>query len=330
MSKQYWFMLALAGASAVSQLHADNFADEVVSYHPGSGYAVRYTNLEAVLGEPSRVNPFADLTDPFNPPYGTNQILSVGTGGWGTVELREPIHNHPRNSFGLDFTIFGNSGFIITNEFDFTTFDWVGTPATDGSLFGHNEGETRVLVSRDGLHFYELDQGHAPTVDFLFPTAGDGDFGRPVHPGLTQDDFAGLTVDQIRALYNGSAGGASYDISWARDAQGRRVFLPFIRFIRVEVLSGKSEIDGFAAVERPRRGDWEEDALIELDSFQAVTARLEDAACTQTGTDGETALVHCAGRIILSYDNEDQELDLSVRTYQVTQEGGDWLVCGVR
>jgi hypothetical protein len=77
-------------------------------------------------------------------------------------------------------------------------------------------------------------------------------------------------------------------------------------------------------------GEWEEDALIELDSFQAVTARLEDAACTQTGTDGETALVHCTGSIIASYNDEDQELDLSVRTYQVTQEGGDWLVCGVR
>lgn len=77
-------------------------------------------------------------------------------------------------------------------------------------------------------------------------------------------------------------------------------------------------------------GAWEDDALIELDSFQAVTARLENAACTQTGTDGETALIHCTGKIILSYDNEDQELDLSVRTYQVTQEGGDWLVCGVR
>ena len=77
-------------------------------------------------------------------------------------------------------------------------------------------------------------------------------------------------------------------------------------------------------------GDWEEDALIELDSFQAVTARLENAACTQTGMDGETSLVDCTGSIIASYNDEDQELDLSVRTYQVTQEGSDWLVCGVR
>lgn len=77
-------------------------------------------------------------------------------------------------------------------------------------------------------------------------------------------------------------------------------------------------------------GAWEEDALIELDSFQAVTARLEGPACEQTGSDGQTALVLCSGSIIASYNNEDQELDLSVRTYQVVQEGGDWLVCGVR
>jgi hypothetical protein len=77
-------------------------------------------------------------------------------------------------------------------------------------------------------------------------------------------------------------------------------------------------------------GEWEEDALIELDSFQAVTTRLEGLACEQTGTEGETALVLCNGKIIATYTNEDQEIDLSTRTYEVTQEGGDWLVCGTR
>ena len=38
----------------------------------------------------------------------------------------------------------------------------------------------------------------------------------------------------------------------------------------------------------------------------------------------------CKGKIVATYNNEDQELDLSVRTYQVVQEGGEWLVCGVR
>ena len=76
--------------------------------------------------------------------------------------------------------------------------------------------------------------------------------------------------------------------------------------------------------------DWEDDALLELDSFQAVTTKLDGLACTQTGTDGDTALVLCKGKIIATYNNEDQDLDLSVRTYQVVQEGGDWLVCGTR
>jgi len=77
-------------------------------------------------------------------------------------------------------------------------------------------------------------------------------------------------------------------------------------------------------------GDWEEDALIELDSFQAVTARLDNVSCELTGSDGDTALVNCTGNIIMSYNNEDTALDLSTRTYQVTQTGGEWLVCGTR
>lgn len=76
--------------------------------------------------------------------------------------------------------------------------------------------------------------------------------------------------------------------------------------------------------------DWENEALLELDSFQAVTTRLDGMSCSQTGTDGDTALVLCKGKIITTYNNEDQELDLSTRTYQVVQQGGDWLVCGTR
>src|SRR5215813_12629824 len=47
-------------------------------------------------------------------------------------------------------------------------------------------------------------------------------------------------------------------------------------------------------------GNYEEDALTVLDSLQAVTARLEEMACTQSGTDGETALVNCTGKMVLT------------------------------
>jgi len=77
-------------------------------------------------------------------------------------------------------------------------------------------------------------------------------------------------------------------------------------------------------------GDWEEDALIELDSLQAVSARLEEVSCSQTGADGNVALVNCTGNIVLTYDTEDQNIDLSLVTYQMIEESGDWLVCGKR
>jgi len=76
--------------------------------------------------------------------------------------------------------------------------------------------------------------------------------------------------------------------------------------------------------------EWEENALLELDSFMAVEAALEDMVCTQTGTDGDKALVSCQGKIITTYNDEKSEIDLSSRTYEMTQSAGEWLVCGYR
>jgi hypothetical protein len=76
--------------------------------------------------------------------------------------------------------------------------------------------------------------------------------------------------------------------------------------------------------------DWESDALLELDSLQAVKTRLDGLTCKTTGTDGTTSQVNCQGKIMATYNGEDQALDLSVRTYQVMQQGGEYLVCGYK
>ena len=247
--------MALALASLVSTAYAGSFADAVVSYDPGTGFVPHFTDPRAALGEPSEVNPFGEATDPFDPPYGTNQLVSIGAGGHLTVRFHTPILKHLHNLHGLDFIIFGNAGFIITNDFDFTTYTWVGEPATDGSLFGESTGETRVSVSVDGRHFYQLDPTLAPTVDSFPPTDASGNFHVPLARDLKQSDFAGATLERMRELYAGSAGGAGYDIAWARDARGHRVWLPGIRFVRIDVLSGHAEIDGFAAVLRGHKHD---------------------------------------------------------------------------
>ena len=248
-------LLVLAIASLVVTVQGSEFADAVVSYDPGVGFVPKYTDPSVALGEPSRTNPFGEPTDPFDPPYGTNQIVSVGAGGSLIVEFKTPILNHPNNLYGLDFTVFGNAGFIITNDFDFTTFQWIGTPAADGSLFAQNTGPTRVSVSRDGVSFFTLNSPDGRPVDNLFPPDGAGDFQVPVAPTVTQQDFAGATLDGIRAIYNGSGGGTSFDISWAQDQWGNTVFLPEIRFVRIEVLGGKAEIDAIAAVARQSRSN---------------------------------------------------------------------------
>ena len=76
--------------------------------------------------------------------------------------------------------------------------------------------------------------------------------------------------------------------------------------------------------------DWEMNAQMEVDSFQAVDATLDSFTCEQTGTDGDMAVVNCTGQIVMSYDGEDQFLNLSGQTYQVLDQGGDWLFCGYR
>lgn len=76
--------------------------------------------------------------------------------------------------------------------------------------------------------------------------------------------------------------------------------------------------------------DWEAGALRELDALQTVETRLEGLQCQSQSTDGQYIFVACQGSILATYNNEDQVLDLSARTYQVIEQGGDYLVCGYR
>lgn len=245
--------LAIASALSLTQTGVAQFASSVVSYNSGVGFQAGYTTASSALGEPSRITPgtYGGPVDPFNSAYLSSQVVSIGVGGSLTLQFASPILNNPANAFGRDFNIFGNAGFVITNEYSLETFDWVGTPATDGSLYGSDATSTRVSVSSDGIIFYTLNPAFAPQVDSLFPTDGIGDFGLPLHPSLNAASFAGKTLTDIRALYNGSGGGASYDISWAQDGLGASVSLTSIEFVRVEVLAGNAEIDGVVVVPEP-------------------------------------------------------------------------------
>jgi hypothetical protein len=76
--------------------------------------------------------------------------------------------------------------------------------------------------------------------------------------------------------------------------------------------------------------DWEDDALLEADSFAAVEPVLEGLACTASGTDGDGTLVTCEGAINVTYNNEQQQLPLDNRTYLAVEDSGEWRMCGYK
>lgn len=231
------------------KLAAGPYADQVVSYQTGSLPAnlKSFTNAFAVLGAPSRETPgaFGGPVDPFSPPYLNSQLVSIGEGGSLTVRFEEPVVNldQKEHLYGLDFLVYGNAGFVITNG------NFSGGGITDGTLFGQAKpGGIQVLVSANNRDYYALKSALAPVIDSYYPTDGSGSFGIPVDPRLGSGDFAGRNLSELRALYAGSAGGSGFDLDWAVDEQGSPVFLDAISYLRIEVLSGHIDLEGFTAV----------------------------------------------------------------------------------
>ena len=231
--------MALAFASVSPAF--GNFADSIISYDPGVGYAKTfsgegYTNASAALGQPNRETSFGPV-QPFNPPFDVDEIVSLGTNGSIVLRMAAPIIN----ANGVDFVLYGNAGFI---DIDYPN----GRTDSSASTFGENPGATRVWVSEDNSSYYLLNPALAPVADSLFPTDSAGQFGIPLNSALRRSDFANVTSQQIRELYAGSAGGTAYNVAWAQDGSDNPVFLNAIRFVRIEVLTGRVELDGIAAV----------------------------------------------------------------------------------
>lgn len=243
MKKISLLSLAVAGVLFTPGLAQAQFASSVASYNPGTGTTAAYQDPSHALGAPTVFIGYQDA-DPFNAPYAGSDLTSVGAGGWLTLQFAQPVLN-TSHTYGLDFQIFGNAGFVIVNG------DYSGGGITDGTLYSANAGSTRVSVSQDGVSFFTLNPALAPTVDGYFPSDAAGDFRLPVNPALSAGSFAGLDLAGIRTLYAGSGGGTGFDISWAQDGLGDSVFLGSISYVRVEVLGGKSEIDAIVAVPEP-------------------------------------------------------------------------------
>jgi hypothetical protein len=190
-------------------------------------------------------DPWEAAVTPFNGPWLTEQVVSIGAGGQLTVRFDEPIVDDPGHPFGVDLIIFGNGFFADASWPD----------GVVGGLF--EDGPFTVSVSADGVDFVPLPGTHG---DALFPMLGyldltgpydtepgsiPSDFTRPVDPALTYTDFDGRTFDEILALYDGSGGGIPFDIA--------STGLSEVYYVRIDVPDGATspDFDALAAVPEP-------------------------------------------------------------------------------
>lgn len=268
------FACALAvaiGSSCLGQKD-DPFADVVVLHEMGTNPAAGYDQPASVLGSPERFTGegiFPGVVSAFNPPWGVDEIFSIGAGGFIIVQFDTPITDDPDNLHGIDLLVFGNTGF------DGGTSSEV---AVQG-LFG-NDGGT-IEVSADGVNWHRV---KAVAADGLMPTAGYADAGpydaapgivftdftRPVDPRLTLDHMMGLTNAQVMELYRGSGGGAGVDIGTAGSGITQ---VSFVRIANPEGATEHIEIDALSDVAPRKPGDVNlDDAVNVQDLLLAIGA----------------------------------------------------------
>ncbi|MCC6425383.1 MAG: hypothetical protein IT435_01050 [Phycisphaerales bacterium] len=207
------------GCSAVAA-HAGQFASAWVSYDAGVDAAAGYVDPTTAIGSPTRTSGFDLRVTPFNPPFQSSEVVSIGKGGHLTLAFDTPVADDPANPFGIDLLVFGNSFFYSDDFSPIAQHIW-------------NPGGI-VEVSADGIA-WEVVSG--AIADGLFPTMGwndstdpfgsDGgaspsDFHLPVNPAFGP---WGSTFDDLKAGYAGSGGGAGIDLAL--------VGLPAISFIRI-------------------------------------------------------------------------------------------------
>lgn len=77
-------------------------------------------------------------------------------------------------------------------------------------------------------------------------------------------------------------------------------------------------------------GAWEEQARLEVDSFLSVEATLNAVECKATSQTETDAEVQCTGSIDMTYNEEIRSIDLSLRSYLLKFEAGEWRVCGYK
>ncbi len=97
-----------------------------------------------------------------------------------------------------------------------------------------------------------------------------------------------------------------------------------LKYLQARVAADSDTIRGLSCAA------WEGQAVMQADSFRSMNAELDNVTCTKSvsdnGEDGDATLVTCDGQIVTTYNGENRTWSLG--TYRMTQEDGEWKMCG--
>ena len=277
------FLVAVLGAAAESP-----YGVEVVECVTAAR-DLRFNNPNNVLGEPARFvkvyygdmggvasDAYGGVVHPVVPAYSGGLHLSLispdeedeDAPGYVVIAFDHDVEDDPDNPFGVDFIVFGNSGCTKSTTSGMTALD---DPATCRlTAYGFpEESVVEVAQSADGPWYgseaWRISDGFAPTLGHRYDPdnvdtnlyAGNRWWGAktdatfPVDPRIDFADCAGLTLAELCQRYNGSAGGAGYDLAdvvgLPVNAQGRKWF----RYVKISCAWGE-KLD-------PETGEYEGD-----------------------------------------------------------------------
>ena len=250
---------------------------------------LRFNNPTNALGEPKRFvkvyygdmggvasSSYGGVVHPVVPAYGGGMHLSLispnetdeDAPGYVVIAFDHDVEDDPDNPFGVDFIVFGNSGCTKSTTTGMTALD---DPATCRlTAYGFpEESVVEVAQSTNGPWYgsatWRISDGFAPTLGHRYDPdnvdtnlyVGNLWWGAktnatfPVDPRIDFADCAGLTLAELCQRYNGSAGGAGYDLADVDDlpvnAQGRKWF----RYVKISCAWGE-KLD-------PETGEYEGD-----------------------------------------------------------------------
>jgi hypothetical protein len=268
----------LAVLCLVRVCHASEFASTLI-YTGGTFGPYPYNDPNVVLGEPAAWvyddNPYyhyntfiacslvygawntgSNELDKPTDPNGLKRplVVTLGPGSSIVVGFDHKVLDEPDNPYGIDLIVFGNAAFTVqgavgpNSDMNTLRLSSVGAVTTE---------KVKIQVAavlnpanpNDPNSWFGFSYG--PSADSLFPAnpftwdSVNKNWGqplnplRPVNPNLKLSDFAGLTVSQAIALYDGSAGGTGLDIEWLRpedyqqlpiDPQTGRRWIQYVRF----------------------------------------------------------------------------------------------------